>query len=79
VTSPGRARKTEADVPDDLAAALKKSKKARATFEDFSPSHRREYVEWITQARRPETRARRVATTLEWLEEGRHHNWKYEK
>jgi uncharacterized protein YdeI (YjbR/CyaY-like superfamily) len=66
-------------VPDDLAAALKmkKNAKARTTFEGFSPSHRREYVEWIAEAKRDETRARRVAQTLEWLAEGKPRNWKY--
>jgi len=65
-------------VPPDLAAALKKSKKAAATFEGFSPSCRREYVEWIVEAKRPETRERRVATTIEWLAEGKQRNWKYQ-
>jgi uncharacterized protein YdeI (YjbR/CyaY-like superfamily) len=65
-------------VPADLAAALKKNRKAAATFERFSPSHRRDYIEWITEAKRDETRAKRLATTLEWLEEGKSRNWKYE-
>lgn len=74
-----RGKRAETPAPDDLAAALKKNRKARATWEGFSPSHRREYVEWITGAKREETRAKRLATTLEWLEEGKHQNWKYEK
>ena len=75
-----RARsKGEVEVPEDLRAALKKNKKANATFEGFPPGHRREYVEWITEAKRPETRARRLATTLEWLADGRKRNWRYEK
>jgi uncharacterized protein YdeI (YjbR/CyaY-like superfamily) len=67
-------------IPDDLAAELAKRKhsKARATFEASSPSHRREYLEWITEAKRPETRAKRLATTLEWLAEGKSRNWKYQ-
>jgi len=81
VKSPTRIKSAKAKapmkVPDDLAAALKKNKKARATFEGFSPSHRREYVEWITEAKREETRAKRLATTLEWLAEGKSRNWKY--
>ncbi len=75
-----RARKTprpEAEVPDDLAAALKKHAKARRAFEAFGPSQRREYVEWIVEAKRAETRAKRLATTLEWLAEGKPRNWKY--
>jgi len=63
--------------PVDLAAALKKNKKAAATWSNFSPSHRREYVEWLTEAKRDETRATRLATTLEWLAEGKPRNWKY--
>ncbi len=66
------------EVPPDLAAALKKNKVAAATFEKFSPSHRREYIEWITEAKRDETRQKRLATTLEWLTEGKARHWKYE-
>ena len=66
-------------VPADLAAALRRSAKARATFERLSPSQRRDYIEWITEAKRDETRARRLATTIEWLAEGKTRNWKYEK
>ncbi len=66
-------------VPADLAAALKKNKKAASTFDAFSTSHRNEYVEWITEAKREETRAKRLETTLEWLAEGKSRNWKYEK
>lgn len=65
-------------VPDDLATALKKNKKAAATFEKFPPSHRRDYIEWITEAKREETRQKRLATTIEWLAEGKSRNWKYE-
>lgn len=81
VRSPARARKPKppAEVPDDLSAALARNRKARATFEGFSASQRREYVEWIAGAKREETRARRLATTLEWLAEGKPMNWKYQK
>ena len=64
-------------MPDDLAAVLKKNAKARKTFEDFSPSHRREYIEWITEAKREETRKQRLATAVKWLTEGKARNWKY--
>ena len=64
-------------VPGDLRTALARNAKAKATFEKFSPSHRREYIEWVTEAKRPETRARRLATTLGWLSEGKSRNWKY--
>jgi uncharacterized protein YdeI (YjbR/CyaY-like superfamily) len=74
-----RPRKRELEVPDDLARALKKNKKAHATFERFSPSNRRDYVEWITEARHEETRVKRLATAIEWLAEGKPRNWKYMK
>jgi uncharacterized protein YdeI (YjbR/CyaY-like superfamily) len=68
-------------VPADLAAELAKKKHAKAQkfFATLSPSHQREYIEWITEAKREETRAKRLATTLEWLGEGKARNWKYER
>jgi uncharacterized protein YdeI (YjbR/CyaY-like superfamily) len=66
-------------VPPYLAAALEKNKKALATFESFPPSHKREYVEWITEAKREETRERRLATAIAWMAEGKAMNWKYAK
>lgn len=71
--------KKELAVPADLAAALKKNKQAATTFAGFSPSHRKEYIEWITEAKREETRQKRLATTLEQLAEGKALRWKYEK
>jgi uncharacterized protein YdeI (YjbR/CyaY-like superfamily) len=71
------ASKPAARVPDDLAAALGRDRAARATFERFSASHRREYIEWIEDAKREDTRARRLATTVEWLAEGKPRHWKY--
>ena len=65
-------------VPADLAAALKTNAAARKTFDAFSPSHKREYVEWITEAKTDATRAKRLQTTLGWLTEGKARNWKYE-
>ncbi len=64
--------------PADLVAALKKNAAAHATWTKFPPGHRREYIEWITEAKRSETRATRLATTLEWLAEGKQRNWKYQ-
>jgi uncharacterized protein YdeI (YjbR/CyaY-like superfamily) len=72
-----KARKQPLATPPDLAAALKKNRKAAATFEAFPPSHRREYVEWITEAKREETRQRRLEQAVEWMAEGKHRNWKY--
>jgi uncharacterized protein YdeI (YjbR/CyaY-like superfamily) len=76
-----RTSKPEAAVPDDLAAALEQRKyaKARATFAAFGPGARREYIDWLNAARRDATRAQRLATTLEWLAEGKPRNWKYMK
>lgn len=65
-------------VPADFAAALKKNKTAAANFENFSASQRRDYIEWITEAKREETRGKRLATSVEWLAEGKTRNWKYE-
>jgi uncharacterized protein YdeI (YjbR/CyaY-like superfamily) len=65
-------------VPADLRAALGRNAKARAVFEGFAPSHKREYVEWIVEAKRDETRATRLRRTIEWLAQGKHRNWKYE-
>jgi uncharacterized protein YdeI (YjbR/CyaY-like superfamily) len=76
---PKPAAKKAAAVPDDLARALKKNAKARATFEKFSPSHKREYIEWIVEAKREETRQRRLETAIEWMAEGKQRNWKYMK
>jgi len=64
-------------VPDDLAAALAGNAKARATFDGFPPSQQREYVDWLTEAKREETRQRRLAQAIEWLAEGKPRNWKY--
>lgn len=73
------APKAPIEVPDYFTAALKKNKKAQAAFDAFSPSHRREYLEWITEAKQEATRDRRVAQALEWLAEGKSRNWKYER
>ncbi|MHC4938489.1 MAG: YdeI/OmpD-associated family protein [Planctomycetota bacterium] len=65
--------------PADFLAALRRKRKALATFEGFPPSRRREYVEWITEAKRDATRSTRIATAVEWLAEGKPRNWKYMK
>ena len=64
-------------VPDDLTASLKKNKKALATFEGFSYSHRKEYIQWITAAKTDATRMKRLKTAIEWMEEGKSRHWKY--
>lgn len=73
-----RAPQPELLVPPELAAALAANPQAKAAFTAFAPSHRREYLEWIAEAKRPETRAKRIAQTAEWLTEGKKRNWKYE-
>jgi len=62
----------------EFAAALKKNKKASVVFEAFSPSCKREYVEWIAEAKREETRDKRIAQAVEWIAEGKQRNWKYQ-
>lgn len=73
------APKKSVKAPADLLAALKKKKKALATFEDFSPSNKKDYVEWVTEAKRDETRQKRIAQAVEWMNEGKPRNWKYMK
>jgi uncharacterized protein YdeI (YjbR/CyaY-like superfamily) len=76
---PVKATSPALPVPAGLTAALKKNKKAQATFDAFPPSHRKEYIEWISEAKTEPTREKRIATTLEWLTEGKSRNWKYQK
>ena len=71
------APKPEIETPKDLIAALAKNKKAKSTFESFSPSARREYVAWIVEAKSDETRQRRLDQAIEWMAEGKPRNWKY--
>ena len=68
----------EVEIPDYFTAALKKNKKAQGVFEKFPPSHRKEYIQWITEAKTEETRNRRMETALEWIAEGKGRNWKYQ-
>ena len=72
-----RAAARPVQVPEDLTRALHKNAKAQAVFAAFPPSHKREYVEWIVEAKTPETRQRRLETALEWMGEGKPRNWKY--
>ena len=74
-----RAAKPELSTPEYFTAALKKNKKAGATFESMSPSQRREYIEWLIDAKAEATRQRRLDTAIEWLAAGKSRNWKYEK
>jgi uncharacterized protein YdeI (YjbR/CyaY-like superfamily) len=79
--APRKAKHPPKPLPDmhpEFAAALDKAAKAKATFDSFPPSCRREYLEWICEAKQDATRSKRVATAVEWLSEGKRRNWKYE-
>ena len=79
IVRPKKAPPKEAKTPPDVAAALKKNKKAATAWESFPPSHRREYLQWITEAKADETRKRRLGQAIEWIGEGKPRNWKYMK
>jgi uncharacterized protein YdeI (YjbR/CyaY-like superfamily) len=66
-------------IPAYLFKVLKKTDGALAAFQKLSPSHQNEYIEWITEAKREETRNKRIGTMMLWLQEGKSRNWKYEK
>jgi uncharacterized protein YdeI (YjbR/CyaY-like superfamily) len=67
------------EVPEDLLKALAKNKKAQKVFEAFAYSHKKEYVQWICEAKTEPTRNNRIATAVEWIAEGKGRNWKYER
>jgi uncharacterized protein YdeI (YjbR/CyaY-like superfamily) len=80
VKSPARAKpnkKPPTEIPAYFTAALNKNPKARKTFENFSPSNQREYLEWVSEAKRDQTREQRLKTSISWLAEGKPRNWKY--
>lgn len=65
-------------VPQDMRAAIDDNPAAKAAFDAFPPSAQRDYVEWITKAKRDETRSKRLSQAVEWMAEGKRRNWKYE-
>lgn len=71
--------KKELIIPPELSAALKANPSASAAFNAFSNSHRKEYAEWISEAKTAETRERRIRTAIEWISEGKSRNWKYQR
>jgi uncharacterized protein YdeI (YjbR/CyaY-like superfamily) len=80
VTVPKATRSRPAlPVPPELTAALAKNRIAREVFEAFSPSHKRDYSEWIADAKRDETKAARVKQAVEWMADGKPRHWKYQK
>lgn len=79
--APRQAKHKPKPVPEthpDFAAALSKAPKAKAALGGFPPSARRDYLEWISEAKQDSTRAKRIATAIEWLSEGKRRNWRYE-
>jgi uncharacterized protein YdeI (YjbR/CyaY-like superfamily) len=78
-SKPRDAPKKELEVPDYLTAALEQNDAARATFAAFPPGQRKEYVEWLTEAKSEATRQKRLAQAVEWMAEGKRRNWKYER
>ena len=69
---------TELKMPVDFAAALKKNKKAQTAFENFTPGKKKEYIEWITEAKTEPTKIKRIETAVDWISEGKARNWKYQ-
>jgi uncharacterized protein YdeI (YjbR/CyaY-like superfamily) len=69
----------ELKAPADLRAALAKNSRAKATFDGFPPGQRRDYIEWVIEAKQAATRSKRIATAVEWMAEGKIRNWKYVK
>ena len=72
------APKPAPELHPEFAAALAKAPKAKAALDSFPPSARREYLEWIAEAKQDATRQKRIANAVEWLSEGKRRNWKYE-
>lgn len=66
-------------IPSFFLESVKKNKKALAAFTRFSPSAKREYIEWVTEAKTEKTRASRMKKAIEWMSEGKERNWKYQK
>ena len=64
-------------MPEDFAAAIAGNFDAQKTYDGFSPGYRRDYIIWVTEAKRSETRSNRIATAVEWMAEGKDRNWKY--
>lgn len=81
VKTPNRSGKPKAlpPMPAELTAALAKNRTAKAAFDAFSPSRKREYIDWISEAKGEDTRQRRLTQAIEWISEGKSRNWKYEK
>lgn len=68
----------EPPLSPEFAAALEANPAAKAALAGFAPSHRREYVDWISEAKRPETRDKRIAQAIAQLAQGKKRYWKYD-
>lgn len=79
VARPKAPPKKALPAPPDLARALTKTAGAGKAFDTMSPSARREYIEWLTEAKTEATRLKRLTTAVEWIAEGKTRNWKYQK
>jgi uncharacterized protein YdeI (YjbR/CyaY-like superfamily) len=79
VASKPKPEQKELETPKDLIALLKSNKEAKATFDNFSYSNKKEYITWITEAKTEATRSKRLETAVEWMAEGKIRNWKYLK
>ena len=72
------APKPAPELHPEFAAALAKAPKAKAVLDAFPPSAQRDYFEWISEAKQDATRQKRIATAIEWLDEGKRRHWKYQ-
>ncbi len=75
---PHRVAKPASETPSELTAALKKNEAAAKVFAAFTRSCQREYIDWVAEAKRPETREKRIAQAVGWIAEGKQRNWKYQ-
>lgn len=78
IDRPANKKKKPVSIPLELTVALKKNKLAAKAFAGFSPSCKREYAEWITEAKRPDTKQKRLAQAIGWIAEGKTRHWKYQ-
>jgi uncharacterized protein YdeI (YjbR/CyaY-like superfamily) len=73
------APRAKLQIPSYFSAALKKNKAAETTFNNFAYAHKKEYLQWITEAKTEPTRLKRLETAMEWMSEGKYRHWKYMK
>jgi uncharacterized protein YdeI (YjbR/CyaY-like superfamily) len=76
---PLKHQKPPIKIPKDFQKALRANKAALATYGTFSPSQKREYIEWIVEAKTEETRERRLETAIDWIADGKSRHWKYQR